>query len=220
MIRTEKKAKLTKLHTDRQIRKRNRRVKLNPQDEALKAKRQTSHENITTITQTEGDKVTLTTDPVKVKKAVRDHFYGHLGKTGPKPGPIPAWLQGELNHDKYTGTYTLNESFTRKELHQALATAKNSAAPGKDGLAIAILKFSVLHAPEGATAASDILLAIAQTIYDAGGKHNITEAIVYKPLYKKAGEKSPMDLRPIAMQNAIAKIRVGRGPPNVCLILE
>jgi large subunit ribosomal protein L40e len=206
IIRTEKKAKLTKLHTDRQIRKRNHRVKLNPQDEALKAKRQTVNENITTITQTERGKVTLTTDPTKVKKEVRDHFYGHMGKTGPKPGPIPTWLKPELSHNKYKGTYTLDEPFTKQELHQSLATAKNSASPGKDGLAIAILKFSVLHAPEGATAASDILLTIAQAVYDAAGKHDTTKAIVCKPLYKKAGDKSPTNLRPIALQNAIAKI--------------
>ena len=30
--------------------------------------------------------------------------------------------------------------------------------------------------------------------------------IVCKPLYKKAGDKSPTNLRPIALQNAIAKI--------------
>ena len=90
MLKWGKKSKLTKLQTDRQIQKRNHRVKLNPQDEALKAKRKTSHENITAITQMEGGKLTLTTDPTKVKKAVTDYFYGHLGgKTDQNPDHTP-----------------------------------------------------------------------------------------------------------------------------------
>jgi hypothetical protein len=69
-----------------------------------------------------------------------------------------------------------------------------------------VLKYAILHAPEGETIVSDILLTITQAIYDAGGKHAITKQIVCHPLYKKAGDKSPTNLRPIALQNAIAKI--------------
>ena len=65
---------------------------------------------------------------------------------------------------------------------------------------------AILHAPEGKTAASDVLKAITQAIYDSGGAHKITKPIVCKPLYKKPGNKEPTNLRPIALQNSIAKI--------------
>ena len=91
-------------------------------------------------------------------------------------------------------------------MYKSLTETKSSASPGKEGLPITVLKYAILHAPEGETIVSDILLTITQAIYDAGGKHAITKQIVCKPLYKKAGDKSPSNLRPIALQNAIAKI--------------
>ena len=112
MIRNEKRAKLTKQHTDRKIRKRKKRAKLNPQDEALKAKRRDTHENIASVPQTVNGKTSLTTDPTEVKEAVAAYFQGHLGQRGPKMLPLPEWLQRELSQDRYTGSYTLDKPFT------------------------------------------------------------------------------------------------------------
>jgi ribonuclease HI len=206
MIRNEKRAKLTKLQTDRKIRKRNKRAKLNPQDEALKAKRRDTHENIASVPQTVNGKTSLTTNPTKVKEAVATYFKDHLGQRGPEMLPPPEWLQRELSQDRYTGSYTLDKPFTRQELRYTLAHTKNSAAPGKDGIPAAAYKFAVQHAPEGQTSTEDLLLTIAQAIYDAKGLHIITKEIVCKPLYKKAGVKDLTNLRPIALQNALAKI--------------
>jgi hypothetical protein len=89
----------------------------------------------------EGGKLTLTTDPIKVKKSVTDYFYGHLGgKTDQTPEHIPPWLTNELSHKDFTGTYTLDAPFTTQEMHKSLTETKNSASPGKDGLPITVLK--------------------------------------------------------------------------------
>jgi hypothetical protein len=191
LIRTEKLAKHTKLRTDQQIRSRAEKGKLNPQDEALRVSRTISHESISSVTQTVGGKTTLTTNPEKVKTAIADYFFSHLGITGPAANPAPPRLEKELQHDTYKDTYSLDKPFTAEELYASLVTAKNSAAPGKDGIPISLIKFAIIHAPEKSTAASEITLAIAQAIYDGGGRHAITKQIVCKPLYKKAGDTSP-----------------------------
>jgi hypothetical protein len=205
-IRNEKLSKLTKLHTDRQTKARKKKTRQNPQDEALTAKRSDTHENISAVPEENNGNITLTTNPDKVKKAVAAYFKNHLGRRGPKMRHPPPWLQKELCQKKYTGTYSLDNPFTQQELSNSLAQTKNSAAPGKDGIPIAAFKFAIQNAPEGQGHTADILLAITQAIYDAEGRHKITKEIVCKPLYKKPGIKDLTNLRPIALQNSLAKI--------------
>jgi hypothetical protein len=102
----------------------------------------------------------------------------------------PPWLQKELTQQHFLNTYTLEKAFTSQELNKSLVKSKNSSAPGKDGIPTAALKYAIIHAPEDETNhVSEILLAIAQAIYDAEGKHKITKQIVCKPLYKTQGVK-------------------------------
>jgi hypothetical protein len=207
MIKDEKRTKLTKLHTDRKIKSRKGRTRQNAQDEALQAKRRDTHENISSVPEEIEGKTVLTTNPVKVRKAVSTYFQSHLGQRGPKEQEMPAWLKEELSKQRYEDTYSLDKPFTNQELRKSLANSKNSAAPGKDGIPTAALKFAILHAPEETpNHALSLLLTITQAIYDAEGKHRITKAIVCKPLYKKQGIKDLTNLRPIALQNSIAKL--------------
>jgi hypothetical protein len=67
-------------------------------------------------------------------------------------------------------------------------------------------KFAILNASREEQAATRILLAITQALYDAKGTHQVNKTLLCKPLFKKRGNKLLNNIRPIALQNAVAKI--------------
>jgi exonuclease III len=206
-LRQEKRSKLNKLHIDRKVRVKNKQAKLSAQQQALRFLDKESHEDITTVPIKVNGKTSLTTDPQVVKSEIAKYFRAQVGVKGPEEKTIkPEWLQRELRGKSLENAYSLDSPFTLEELRRTLSDSGNSAAPGKDGIPLAILKFAILHAPPKSNTFATLLLNITQAVYDAGGAHQITKELVCKPIYKKRGNKNVTNLRPIALQNAIGKL--------------
>jgi hypothetical protein len=83
---------------------------------------------------------------------------------------------------------------------------KTKASPGKDGISGGLLKLAIKHRPADDYTLVDLVLCIAQAIYDSKGAHDVTKHILCRPLWKKRGNKQLDNIRPIALQNALAKI--------------
>jgi hypothetical protein len=73
-------------------------------------------------------------------------------------------------------------------------------------LQVGLLKMAVKWAPGGEESLLEILLSAAQAIYDEGGKHQVNKETICRPIYKSAGDKQLDNIRPISLQNTIAKI--------------
>ena len=149
----------------------------------------------------------LTIKPHEVLQRVRDHFLQFMGTRGPPEPEQRPWLKKELDHHKFTGSYSsLTLPFSRNDITTALTDTKASTAPGKDGLSASLLKIAVKHAPKDETALLSLLTCISQAIYDSKGAHSVAKPILVKPIYKSQGSKDLSNLRPIALQNSLAKL--------------
>jgi hypothetical protein len=155
----------------------------------------------------DADTQQITTDPTKVLQGIASFFQGLIGTKGPEQPPQqPQWLKEAMNQSTHKGKWTVDSPFTVPELKTCLRDISNSASPGLDKTPASLYKFAVLNASIEEQAATRILLAITQALYDAEGAHKLNKDVLCKPLFKKRGNKSLNNLRPISLQNAIAKI--------------
>jgi hypothetical protein len=201
-LQAERKARLTKLRIDHKLS--TKRQTTDPELRAKQILEDRSDGEIGAIV--DPDTNQITTDPTQVRQGIADFFKSLIGIKGPKQQPHPPWLQAELAKSTHEGKWTVESDFTTKELKLCLRDINNTAAPGIDQTPAGLYKFAILNASKEEQAATRILLAITQALYDAKGTHQVNKTLLCKPLFKKRGNKLLNNIRPIALQNAVAKI--------------
>jgi hypothetical protein len=72
-------------------------------------------------------------------------------------------------------------------------------------LDIGLLKAAVAHAPEGNKKALILITRLCQMIYDEEGRMDTHKRGICKLLWKKKGERTVKNIRPITLLNAIEK---------------
>jgi exonuclease III len=159
---------------------------------------------------------TLAYDPAEVKETVERHIRSIAGRGSEAPVEMPEWYtdsdqRNQANHEYYQG---IEDQFTVSEVLEILRALKWKVAPGPDGVPGGLLKLLVTKTVEGEPMATDeevrgaaeMLRDLAWAIFEVKGRTQECWDSTTKPLWKKEGSKDPANIRPIALQNAIAKI--------------
>jgi hypothetical protein len=205
LLRTERNNKVTKMRLDRDVKKHKQMSKLNPMEEALKIIREESHQDIASFIVVEEKTNRVVTEPSEVKKGLVTHLKEQTGFEGQSEPHWPEWMEEEMR-ETMDYEYSLDRPFTKAELRAMLMKGEADSSPGKDGLQFGLLKMAIKWAPKGEESLLEILLAAAQAIYDEGGRHKVTKEAICRPIYKSQGNKQLDNIRPISLQNALAKI--------------
>ena len=158
----------------------------------------------------------LVYEPEKVKKEVWRHMSKIASTQSPEPRAQPGWLDECIKRSNaapqnYEG---LVSKFTSREMRKALARLDWGVAAGPDGIGGGILRLLAQEKVDGTEIATkeqteewlSLMVEMTWGIFKMEGRLQMVWDTTTKPLWKKEGCRLMTNIRPIALQNAIAKV--------------